>query len=139
LSSSKFKCIIYYLFKIFDFFIIHLLTIFQNVPNPNINELIISLNEKRVPQTPKTHVKPNYHSSAVVEGTSVNPRQRPKPLSSGIPPPLGSSPTFKRAFQPVVGILANSHSPDTSHQNKISQQISPREKAPQVLFPVKGR
>jgi len=139
LSSSKFKCIIYYLFKIVDFFIIHLLTIFQNVPNPNINELIVSLNEKRVPQTPKTHVKPNYLSSAVVEGTSVNPRQRPKPLSSGIPPPLGSSPTFKRAFQPVVGILANSHSPDSSQQNKISQQISPREKAPQVLFPVKGR
>ncbi|KAL4149341.1 hypothetical protein QTP88_003306 [Uroleucon formosanum] len=109
----------------------------NNVPNPNINELIVSLNEKRVPQTPKTHVKPNYHSSAVIEGTSVNPRQRPKPLSSGMPPPLGSSPTFKRAFQPVVGILTNSHSPDTSHQNKIPQQISPREKAPQVLFPVK--
>lgn len=112
---------------------------FKNVPNPNINELIVSLHEKRVPQTPKTQVKPNYHSSAVVEGTSVNPRQRPKPLSSGIPPPLGSSPTFKRAFQPVVGILTNSHSPDTSHQNKIPQQISPREKAPQVLFPAKGR
>jgi len=73
-----------------------------------------------------------------VEGTSVNPRQRPKPLSSGIPPPLGASPTFKRAFQPAVGILTNSHSPDTSHQNKISQQISPREKIPQALFPVKG-
>lgn len=134
MSSSKFKCIINYLFTGVDIFIINL-TIFQNVPNPNINELIVSLNEKRVPQTPKTHVKPNYHSTSVVEGTSVNPRQRPKPLSSGIPPPLGSSPTFKRAFQPVVGILANSHSPDTSHQNK----ISPREKAPQVLFPVKGK
>lgn len=74
-----------------------------------------------------------------MEGTSVNPRQRPKPLSSGIPPPLGSSPTFKRAFQPAVGILTNSHSPDTSHQHKITQQISPREKAAQVLFPVKGK
>lgn len=74
-----------------------------------------------------------------MEGTSVNPRQRPKPsLSSGIPPPLGSSPTFKKTFQPAIGILTNSHSPDTSHQNKIAQQISPREKAPQVLFPVKG-
>lgn len=109
---------------------------FQNVPNPNINELIISLNEKRVPQTPRRHVKQNYHSSAVVEGTSVNPRQRPKPLSSGIPPPLGTSPTFKI---PVVGILANSHSPDISHQNKTPQQISPQEKTPQVFFPVKGR
>lgn len=116
-------------------------TIFQNVPIPNINEIIVSVNEKRVPQTPKTQVKQNYHSSAIVEGTSVNPRQRPKPLSSGIPPPLnvGSSPTFKRAFQPAVGILTNSHSPDTAHQNKITQQISPREKAPQVLFSVKGR
>lgn len=112
---------------------------FQNVPNPNINELIVSLNEKRVSQTPKTQVRPNYNLSAVVEGTSVNPRQRPKPLSSGIPPPLGTSPTFKRAFQPVVGILTNSHSPDTSLQNKIPQQISPREKVSQVLFPVKGR
>lgn len=110
----------------------------QNVPNPNVNELIVILNEKRVPQAPKTHVKQNY-TSTVVEGTSVNPRQRPKPsLSSGIPPPLGSSPTFKRAFQPTVGILANSHSPDTSHQNKLPQQISPREKVPQALFPVKG-
>lgn len=98
----------------------------------------MSLNEKRVPQIPKTHVKQNYHPSTIVEGTSVNPRQRPKPLSSGIPPPLGSSPTFKRAFQPAVGILTNSHSPETSHQNKVPQQISPREKASQVLFPVKG-
>lgn len=112
---------------------------FQNVPNPNINDLIISLNEKRVPQTPKTHVKQNYHPSAIVEGTSVNPRQRPKPLNSGLPPPLGSSPTFKRAFQPAVGILTNSHSPDTSHQNKLPQQTSPQEKAPQALFSVKGR
>lgn len=108
----------------------------QNVPNPNIKELIVSLNEKRVPQTPKTHVKQN--PPVIVEGTSVNPRQRPKPLSSGIPPPLGSSPTFKKTFQPTVGILTNSHSPDVSHQNKVPQQISPREKAPQVLFPVKG-
>jgi len=115
------------------------LFVFQNVSNPNINELIISLNEKRVPQILKMHVKQNYHSSAVVEGTSVNPRQRPKPLSSGLPPPLGSSPTFKRAFQPAVGILTNSHSPDSSHQNKLPQQMSPREKAPQALFPVKGR
>lgn len=97
----------------------------------------MSLNEKRVPQTPKTHIK--HHPSAIVESTSVTPRQRPKPsLSSGIPPPLGSSPTFKKTFQPTVGILANSHSPDTSHQNKIPQQISPREKASQVLFPAKG-
>lgn len=111
---------------------------FQNVPNPNINELIASLNEKRVPQVPKTQVKQNYHPPVVVEGTSVNPRQRPKPLSSGIPPPLGASPTFKRAFQPAVGILANSHSPEISHQTKLPQQISPRDKTPQVLFPVKG-
>uniref|UniRef100_A0A2S2QCV2 AP2-associated protein kinase 1 n=1 Tax=Sipha flava TaxID=143950 RepID=A0A2S2QCV2_9HEMI len=109
----------------------------NNVPHPNINELIVSLNEKRVPQTPKTHVKQNYHPSTIVEGTSVNPRQRPKPLSSGIPPPLGSSPTFRRAFQPSVGMLTNSHSPEISHQNKIPQQISPREKSSQVLFPVK--
>lgn len=98
----------------------------------------MSLNEKRVPQTPKTHVKQNYQPSTIVEGTSVNPRQRPKPLTSGIPPPLGASPTFKRAFQPAVGIITNSHSPDKSHQNKIPQQVSPREKVPQALFPVKG-
>lgn len=110
----------------------------QNVPNPNINELVVSLNEKRVPQTPKMHIKQNYHQSNTVEGTSVNPRQRPKPLSSGIPPPLGSSPTFKRAFQPAIGILTNSHSPDTSHQNKIPQQVSPREKVSQELFPAKS-
>lgn len=116
---------------------ISLQSLFQNVPNPNINELILSLNEKRVPQTPKTHVK--HHTSAIVEGTSVTPRQRPKPsLSSGLPPPLGSSPTFKKTFQPVVGILANSNSPDTSLQNKMVQQISPREKVSQVLFPAKG-
>lgn len=75
----------------------------------------------------------------MVEGTSVNPRQRPKPLTSVIPPPLGSSPTFKRALQPAVGILTHSHSPDTSHQTKVPLQISPREKVAQVLFPAKGK
>ncbi|XP_050430296.1 uncharacterized protein LOC126839204 [Adelges cooleyi] len=109
----------------------------NNVPTPNIEELVFTLNEKRVPQTPKLSVKQNYQTPIIVEGTSVNPRQRPKPLSSGIPPPLGSSPTFKRTFQAPVGVFTNSNSPDVSHQNKIPQHPLPGEIGIQTVFPVK--
>ncbi|XP_050533286.1 uncharacterized protein LOC126901101 [Daktulosphaira vitifoliae] len=107
----------------------------HNVSSPNIEELVTLLNEKRTFQTSKVPVKQNIQTPQVVEGTSVNPRQRPKPLSCGIPPPLGSSPTFKRAFQTPISGFNNSS--DAIHQNKIPQHTSPSDKGPTTGFPIK--
>ncbi|XP_075215855.1 numb-associated kinase [Lycorma delicatula] len=71
----------------------------HKVPLPVVDQLPQPLMEseaaKRAPV--KSVVKQTVSAPVVVEGTSVTPRQRPKPLmSGGLPPPIGSSPTPKR-------------------------------------------
>lgn len=82
-------------------------------------------------------------SAPVVEGTSVTPRQRPKPpvMAGGLPPPIGSSPTPKR--QPHV-------SPPPSSNPPKQFPVQPPARTPQIsknnsiesceaLFPPSGK
>lgn len=71
----------------------------QKVPVPVMDQLPQPLMESEAAKraSAKPTVKQTVSSPLVVEGTSVTPRQRPKPLiAGGLPPPIGSSPTPKR-------------------------------------------
>ncbi|RZF41423.1 hypothetical protein LSTR_LSTR000137 [Laodelphax striatellus] len=77
----------------------------HKTPTPVLDQLVAPLMESEATKRnaiPKAVVKQTVVAPPVtVEGTSVTPRQRPKPLvAGGIPPPIGASPTPKRPPPP---------------------------------------
>ncbi|XP_039277735.1 serine/threonine-protein kinase ppk29 [Nilaparvata lugens] len=86
-------------------------------PTPALEQLAAPLLESEALKrnaVVKAVVKPAVAAPPVaVEGTSVTPRQRPKPLvAGGIPPPIGASPTPKRPPPPPA---TSSPPPNTPH------------------------
>uniref|UniRef100_A0A1B6FIX0 Protein kinase domain-containing protein n=1 Tax=Cuerna arida TaxID=1464854 RepID=A0A1B6FIX0_9HEMI len=106
------------------------------VPVPVLDQLVCPpMESEAVRRQPlKSSAKPAISTPAVMEGTSVTPRQRPKRVTSGgIPPLIGASPTPSRPFPAPTTV---SPPPATALQPPPPQP--PALDSSETLFPPSG-